>query len=145
MAIDLEKNRENRIKSLVKKCKEETDKKGIYTINKDDYSMLKPADLIRVIALIEKDKKYICKQSNETIIFQTKHNPNYKKWYQIDWFTAITTFAFTVAASYITNKLQDTEQTQQIQKISDSLLDQKESLNKLKDSVYNHLSDSTLH
>ncbi|MBA4260129.1 MAG: hypothetical protein C0446_13275 [Chitinophaga sp.] len=145
MGIDLVKIRENRINDLVAKCKSETDKKGVYTITKDEFSKLQSGDVKRVIALIEKDKRYICKEISGSIIFETKHNPNYKKWHEIDWFTAVVTFLFGIAATLITQKIQNTEQSQQIQRISDSLEVQKESLDKIKKTVYFHQLDSLKH
>jgi hypothetical protein len=136
---------ENKIKSLVKRCKTNATKYGSYTTKKEDYSLIQSESISRVIALIEEDNKHICITKESSTLFETRKNPNYKKWYQIDWVTALVTFLFGILATVITNQLSNQQQDQQLQKISDSVGIQKARIDTLKNVLYIHLNDSTKH
>lgn len=68
---------DKRIKELAEKCKKITDERGLYIINQDDYRSLNYNQLKNVTALIEKDGKHICQFQQSSLIFETRHNPNY--------------------------------------------------------------------
>jgi len=134
---------ENKIYKLVEKCKTNADKYGNYITVKEDYSLLDSKKIKRVIALIEEDKKYICITKETSELFETKKNPNYKKWYHIEWFTLIVAAILSIIGTIITNQLSNRGQDQLLQKISDSVVYQKNMIDSLNAFLYNHLLDST--
>ena len=69
---------DKRIKELAEKCRRLTEEHGIYIINSDDFEHIARLNYMKkVVALIEADGKYICHFQQSSIVFETRHNPNY--------------------------------------------------------------------
>jgi len=133
---------DKRIKELAEKCKRIANEKGLYVINQEDYKNLNYNQLKNVVALIEKDGEHVCQFQGTTIVFETKNNPNYRKWYHIEWPTLLVTAVLSIIGTTITNQLSNHEQAQELQKITDLVDIQRVRIDSLKNALYFHLGDS---